>query len=376
MNQHGGKILLIEDSLSSIALIRQVLQQTGYQVYSTTNPLEGLQHAEVDLPELILLDIVLPDIDGFECCRRLKSNPATQNIPIIFVTARVEQEYVTKGFELGAADYLTKPFHPNELLSRVQSQIQIQRSRRLLEQQNLELNQALSTRDKFFSLIAHDLRTPIGIQQAVIAQLLIPGVIEDADQREEFLDILGKSSTQLTKLLDNLLIWATNQVQGVALEPETLTIQILTTDIITLLEPVAAKKSIRLQVNIPPNTSAWAEEQSIATVLRNLISNAIKFSPVNSEIIVTAAEEGEFIKVTVADQGTGIPQELEPRLFLAGEQFSTRGTQGELGTGLGLMLCKDFIQSSEGEIGYQPRPGGGSLFWFTLPMRANSTQVK
>ncbi|MDT8445658.1 MAG: hybrid sensor histidine kinase/response regulator [bacterium] len=368
MPKISGKILLIEDSKPNLALLSRILEQQGHQTVSCQSGVEGLELAASESFDLVLLDIVMPGMDGFEVCRRLKGSPVTRDIPLIFLTAKSSMDDLVQGFELGAADYVTKPYKGPELLTRVENQLRLRRSHQAMFRQNRELNLAVSTRDKFFSLIAHDLRTPIKILHGMVQHLRDPEVLKDRAELDHTLLLLEQSSQQTSQLLDDLLEWAKTQVQGLHATPVELDIHRMVEDICQLLEQLALPKGIQLDNQVEAGLRAWADEQTVATILRNLITNAIKFTPGQGSAKILARLEGQSLWIAVEDQGIGISPENQARLFQLGDQFSTQGTAGEGGTGLGLLLCREFAELNGGKLGFSSTEGQGSLFWFTLPI--------
>lgn len=363
-----GRILLIEDSKPNQALLKRILAPEGHRIEAVGDGASGLEMAATKTFDLILLDVVMPGMDGFEVCRKLKLHPKTRSIPVIFLTAKSEMADLVQGFELGAADYVTKPYQAPELLTRVANQLKLAQAHSQMLDQNRELNLAVSTRDKFFSLIAHDLKAPLQILQGMVEHLRDPEVLEDREDLEHTLSLLSDYSGKTSRLLDDLLDWAKTQLSGLNAVPERLELLRLVESIADLTGRMAEPKNIALEIDIDPGLAVFADERTLATVLRNLINNAIKFSPPNTRTRIYTSIDGPRVWVGVQDQGVGISEENQAKLFLLGEQFSTDGTAGEGGTGLGLLLCKEFAELNKGELGFSSTEGEGSLFWFTVPL--------
>lgn len=236
-----------------------------------------------------------------------------------------------------------------------------------------ELEIANKTKDKFFSIIAHDLKSPISALMNFSNLLLKKHKTYDIEKRETFIKIINDSSIKTLKLLDNLLAWAQSQTGVISFTPEIINISELISEIISLFEEAAENKEIKLILNAEKDLSVDADKNMIETVLRNLISNAIKFTPKKGEITVTSQtirdeKNQKFTEISVKDSGVGIPHEIQSKLFNITENYTTKGTELETGTGLGLILCKEFIEKHSGKIWLESEVEKGSKFIFRIPM--------
>ena len=232
------------------------------------------------------------------------------------------------------------------------------------EQKLKELN---ATKDRLFSIIGHDLRGPIGGFKSLI-QLLISGYdLSNSKQLLEILKVIHKTANSTYDLLENLLEWAKSQQNEIVFNPEKINLKDLVFNILNLFSEVIFNKEINIVNEIPEDQFLVADKNMLSTVLRNLISNAIKFTPNGKSIKISVANMGNNVKISVQDEGTGIREEDLPKLFNSLSPLSTYGTQGEKGSGLGLLLCKDFIERHTGIIEVNSIWGKGSTFSFTLP---------
>jgi two-component system sensor histidine kinase/response regulator len=365
----NAMILLVDDIPENIQILGKILKKKGYSFTVATNgeeTLATLAHQN-PLPDLILLDIMLPDIDGFEICKRLKTNEKTCEIPIIFLTAKTELSDKINGFDIGAVDYITKPFEAVEVIARVQTHIQLKQSKDVIRKYSKDLEKAIATRDKLFSIIGHDLRGPISSVSSLL-KLLKEGEIEK-ETEEDFFRLAIQSVNGTIDLLDNLLYWAKSHQEKIDYNPEFIDIKDIIHDHIAFLQGMADEKRILLKVRIgtSPFTKAFADRNMIAMVMRNLITNAIKFTPEFGEITISFANNAEKNEITITDTGIGIGKEDMDKLFRIDRSIVRRGTNNEKGTGLGLLLCKEFIQKNGGDIWVESEIGKGSSFKFTLP---------
>lgn len=356
-------LLIVDDTPQNLDVARDLLEKEGYQILIATSGEKALKRAEAANPDLILLDIQMPGMDGFQTCEKLKTDKHTKDIPIIFLTAQAETDSVVKGFELGAVDYVTKPFNARELIVRVHTHL----TKNLLQKQ---LQVANASKDKFFSIIGHDLKNPFN---AIIGLLEI--IKEDFDElsgeevKQLVLDI-HSSATKAYKLLENLLHWSRSQLGVLQVVKEEFNVLDMTQKVIAILQQQAANKNISLDFIIDEDLSAYADVSMIDTVMRNLISNAIKYTGENGNISVTAIKSESNIVFSVIDTGVGIDEEIKEKLFSITENISTPGTDDEDGTGLGLILCNEFVRKNGGRIKVSDNPAGGTIFSFSIPVNS------
>ena len=357
-------ILIVDDTPKNIQVLGNILRDKGYSISVATSGKQSLELVKTEEPDLILLDIQMPEMDGFEVCATLKANPDTKEIPVIFLTAMVESEKIVHGFELGAVDYITKPFNAAELIVRVATQIEISQSREKL----VELN---ATKDKFFSIIAHDLRNPfagiIGLSD-IMEIMLLESNGEKPEQLIELTKMIKKSSESALDLISNLMDWAKSQTGGISINPISLTMQYIFSSAFQIVNGNALKKNITIEKSFADNDTVYADNMLVNTILRNLLTNAIKFTHPNGKIIVSALNKDNFLEISVADTGVGIDPKHIHKIFRIDSKFSLLGTNKEKGTGLGLILCKEFVEKQGGTIWVESKLGKGSKFTFTLPL--------
>ncbi len=245
-----------------------------------------------------------------------------------------------------------------------------------LKESEANLRESNVTKDKFFSIIAHDLKSPFN------AMLGFAEILEndfdkyDTAQKKRFINIIYKGLKDTFNLLENLLFWSRSQKGTIDFNPETINLYLLFQKTSELLMLSANNKSIKIQNKIPEHISLEADKAMLTTIIRNLISNAIKFTPDGGEIVIEAKQTKEnrkFVEVSVKDTGVGISAEMQPKLFDIGETTSTKGTNNETGTGLGLILCKEFIEKHGGNISVESEINKGSIFSFTIPCKLGNS---
>ena len=369
INRSDYKILIVDDVVSNVLLLKILLTNEKFQVCTASNGKMCIEVAKAEKPDLILLDVMMPELNGFDTAVILKKDPETLDIPIIFLTALNNPTDLVKGFQVGANDFLTKPFNKEELVMRVKHQIELVAAKRFIVQQNEELKRTISNRDKMYSVIAHDLRSPMASIRMVLN--LAVNVVSPETVGEEIFNLLDKAnreSEETHDLLDNLLKWTKSQTGRLNVVYQDMDLNEVVPGVVDIFQMIAEMKKIHLKyIPCDEQLMVRADNDMIKTILRNLISNAIKFTPEDKGIEVFIKREGDFARVSVQDHGVGIAPERLGSIFKKGE--TTYGTGGEEGSGLGLQLCQDFARKNGGEAYVESVQGEGSTFSFTIPLK-------
>ena len=368
INRSDYTILVVDDVVSNVLLLKILLTKENFKVLTANNGYTCIEIAQNNHPDLILLDVMMPDINGFETAEKLKSDPATADIPIIFLTALNAPSDLVKGFQVGANDFLTKPFNKEELVMRVMRQIQLVFAKRIIESQNAELKRTISNRDKMYSVIAHDLRSPMASIRMVL-NLLVSTISSELIGEELFslLDKANKESEETHDLLDNLLKWTKSQTGRINVVHQNFDISDVLIGIEDIFSLIAENK--KQKINFDKQTGSImvrADKDMLNTVLRNFMSNAIKFTPEGKDIDILVDKQDKFVKVSIRDHGVGISPERIATLFSAGP--TTYGTNNEEGSGLGLQLCQDFARKNGGDVMVESVLGEGSTFSVFVPL--------
>lgn len=372
INRGDYKILVVDDVVSNVLLLKILLTNEGFQVCTANNGDECVKMAKSDNPDLILLDVMMPGISGFDTAVILKKDPETAEIPIIFLTALNNPSELVHGFQVGANDFLTKPFNKEELVMRVMHQIQLVAAKRIIVKQNEELKRTISNRDKMYSVIAHDLRSPMASIRMVL-NLAVNAIQPEVVGTEifELLDKANKESEETHNLLDNLLKWTKSQTGRMNVVYQDFDLNDVIPGVVDIFVMIADTKKIRLDYTpCKEKLVVRADNDMLKTVVRNFMSNAIKFSPEGSVIEISAERENTFAKINIRDHGVGIAQERIDELFQKGE--TTYGTSGEEGSGLGLQLCADFARKNGGDVRVESVLGEGSMFSVLVPLKVEA----
>ena len=370
INPSEYKILIVDDVMSNVLLLKVLLTNEKFAIATASNGRQALEQVEKENPDLVLLDVMMPDMSGFEVAQHLKSNPQTADIPIIFLTALNSTADIVKGFQVGANDFISKPFNKEELIIRVTHQISLVAAKRLILSKTEELQRTIAGRDKLYSVIAHDLRSPMGSIKMVLNMLILNLPSEKIGaEMYELLTMANQTTEDVFSLLDNLLKWTKSQIGKLNVVYQDVDLVEVTDGVIEIFSMVASLKKIRIHEMKPEKMMVNADIDMLKTVVRNLLSNAIKFSKENSEVLVKMEEVDGMAVVSVQDYGCGISEEGQKKLLHTDTHFSTFGTNNEEGSGLGLLLCKDFVVKNGGKLWFTSKEGEGSIFSFSIPVK-------
>lgn len=362
----GSRVLVVDDVPKNLQVVGTMLRNAGYAVMPATSGARALEGIRVQLPDLILLDLMMPEIDGLEGSPLVKADPVTREIPIVFLTASNEMEHLVQGFEAGAVDYVTKPFNPPELLARVRTHIELKLARERLRELNEEKNE-------FMGIVAHDLRNPLGAikgyaemiaEDAGTFRSASPAELNNVRQGLE--DCAGRirnSAERMLEMVQNLLDANRIERGEIHLNLAPTELGHLVSSVIESQRPraVAKQQSLHFQSDGSPIT-ATADSNVMVQVLENLISNAVKYSPPGKTIVVRLKKEESNAICEVQDEGPGLSPEDRKKLFGKFARLSAKPTGGEHSTGLGLSIVKRMIEAMGGRVWCESEPGKGATF--------------
>lgn len=327
-----GVVLVVDDNVKNIQVVGTILTQEGFEVIPATSGLQALQRMEARPPDLVLLDVLMPDMDGFEVCRRLRENPETSSLPVIFVSAANDTGAIVRGLKAGGVDYITKPFNKTELLARVRNQVELKRTRETSAK-------ILHEREKIISMVAHDLKNPLGAIR-FSAQTLAELRPEQKEAACELIQHIVTTCDQVVSFVDRFL---SRRAQEAALERQ-MPVRISTDqirDMITAWQNTARRKRITLDVSAPASPGyIRGDLLSLGQILDNLMSNAVKFSPQGGQISVELLVNARHLVIAIRDEGPGFTESDQARMFQDYMRLSARPTGGESSTGLGLAIAK------------------------------------
>lgn len=370
INPSEYKVLVVDDVISNVLLLKVLLTNEKFKIVTASNGQQALEQVVKEKPDLVLLDVMMPDISGFEVAMRMKESPDMTEIPIIFLTALNSTADIVKGFQVGGNDFISKPFNKEELIIRVTHQISLVAAKRIIVAQTEELRKTIMGRDKLYSVIAHDLRSPMGSIKMVLNMLILNLPSESiGEEMYELLTMANQTTEDVFSLLDNLLKWTKSQIGKLNVVYQDIDMVEVVDGVSEIFTMVASLKKLKITLDMPAErVEVRADIDMVKTVIRNLISNAIKFSNEGSEIVVALREEENMAVVSVKDSGCGIDEENQKKLLHTETHFSTFGTNNEEGSGLGLLLCQDFVIKNGGKLWFASKKGEGSTFSFSIPL--------
>lgn len=406
-----NSILVIDDTPANLQLLTGLLSDCGHEVRAVQDGAFALKSAHTAPPDLIVLDIRMPGMDGYEVCKRLKADERTREIPVIFLSALDDMADKLKGFQVGGVDYITKPFQAQEVLARIETHLTLRNLRRdveeknrqlqdevqwrkqaeeemralndhldagnrQLEQTNQQLLEANASKDAFFSIIAHDLRSPFTSLLGLTQALLEEGSAFPPETLQRMLENLHASAEHTYALLTNLLEWSRLERGYTECHPESLPLKPLVEKNIHLVAHHAEQKQIVLQYRMADNIAAYADLAMIDTVVRNLLSNAVKFTEAGGSIDVAAQAQHDAVDISISDSGIGMDIDTLNALFRIDKKTSQPGTAGEHGSGLGLILCRELVEKNGGSIRVNSVKGQGTTFTFSLPAGRGATKFR
>ncbi len=376
------KILVVDDEPDLETLIKQKFRKKikleEYKFVFAENGRQALQVLDDHEVDLVLTDINMPEMDGLSLLARL--NETDYFLKTVIVSAYGDMENIRTAMNLGAFDFITKPIDFQDLeitmIKTIKHILQLRQTAETLRENDTlkiylsEIQAQKKLKDRFFAIISHDLRGPVssfhGLTQ-VFQMYLEKGKYEELKPTLKEVD---KASTQLSRLLDNLLNWASQELSEIPYNPEVIGVKSMIDELFDGLESTANAKNIKLKNEVDDSLQIWSDLNSTVTIFRNLVHNALKFTNEGGGIRVYGEQIEDQVKLSVADSGVGIPQEKLDSLFVLSDKFSTYGTKGEKGVGLGLQLVNEFTKLNLGELSVESEVNVGTTFHVLLPTKS------
>jgi signal transduction histidine kinase len=365
MEARTGRILVVDDTEANRDLLKEVLELDGNQVLLAADGSEALRAVADQVPDLVLLDVNMPGIDGLEVCRRLRADARTASLPVILVTALAERSHRLEGIAAGANDYLTKPIDRPDLLLRVRNALQLHRLHRELAEQYGKLRELEAMRDGLVHMLVHDLRNPLTgiISYLQLVQQRVRG-LGDAELTED-LDAMGTSVSRLAGMVGDVLDVSRLEARAMPLSLVEWDLRGVAAEAVAWLGP-SEHATVTQHPGDAPVVAA-IDADLIRRVIANLVGNALKFSPRGGEVRVLVAGGSAGTEIRVSDMGDGIPPEFHQRIFEKFGQVKGAGAPSARSSGLGLAFCKLAVEAHGGTIGVESLVGQGSTFVVRLP---------
>ncbi len=341
MTESPPRILIVDDNADNIEILGKMIENAGYYVYLAWNGGQALDTAHNVQPDLILLDIMMPGMDGFETCKKLRASDKTKDIPIIFITAKTDSSDVIEGFELGAVDYVTKPFNATELMARVNTHIALKLHREMVETVSRE-------REELIHILCHDLSNPFCAFTSFIniIQNNYDAFEQNKDELLNHARMTAESGLELINLVRRMRSLDDDNVKL-----SKINLYHMIERSLYMLQDKIAAKNIRIDIHVDRSISVQVEMHSfINSVLNNIMTNALKFSHRGSEILITAKPLNGEILIRIKDRGVGMSQNILNSLFSTKKVISRKGLEGETGTGYGMLLMNKFVTAYGGRM--------------------------
>jgi len=377
----GGYLLVVDDVDANRDLLARRLQRDGYATAQAADGRQALAMIAARAPDLVLLDIMMPVMDGYQVLDTLKASPEWRGIPVIAISAVDELASVVRCIEMGAEDYLTKPFDPVLLRARISASLEKKRLRdrevslyRELQRQYEQLTRLIQLKDDLTHMIVHDLRTPLTSLLTGLLTIESLGGLEALQQELLSMGIHGGQT--LLGMINDLLDISKMESGALVLERVPLCAATVVEAALRQVAPLAREKALRLSAEVAPALPpVTVDEDKLRRTLVNLLGNAVKFTPDGRAITVAAGlcDDGDALVFHVRDTGEGIPRDAFGRIFEKFGQVETRKAGRKLSTGLGLTFCKMAVEAHGGRIWVESELGRGSTFSFTLPLNSSSS---
>ncbi|TRX66250.1 hybrid sensor histidine kinase/response regulator [Carboxylicivirga sp. M1479] len=363
MESSVRNVLIVDDIIDNVKIIESLLlKNERVNTYIATSGEQALGISRNICFDLMLIDVRMPDMDGIETLQKLKSQTPNKDVPVLFLVAKMDKDGISRVFENGGADIIYKPFHYESSLARIKVHLDS-------FNQKIKLKKMLEVRDRFFTVLAHDLRAPftsiLGLSEILHHRF---DQLEHEDRKTQ-LKVLYESSNKAFELLSELLEWGANLKSVMTFNPEQQNLLAIVEECQSILKYLLNEKNISFETSVDKACVVMADQNMLKTILRNFISNAIKFSPQGSTIRVEATEKKNEVEILISDKGIGMDEDTMATIFKMDNVVSNEGTNGEIGYGFGLLICKDYIEQHQGRVWCNSTINQGSDFYFTLPQK-------
>jgi len=358
-------VLVVDDAEANIDILVEVLGD-DFNISVAMDGESALEIVADEKPDLILLDVMMPGMDGYEVCEQLKESEETRNIPIIFLTAMAEEHDEVMGLALGAVDYVTKPFSPELVKSRVKTHLALYKQSRELESSYKRLQRMEELRDNLVHMLVHDMRSPLSVMLMTFNMLKDDLANKLSEDNRQSFDYALSSTEDLIKMVSDLLDISQMESGKMPLEIQPVNVVGIVRNAMEQVRKLAEGINLSLEAD-PEDNLIDCDPKIVDRVVSNLLHNALKFTPVGGSVSITVAYREGDVEVVVSDTGPGIPEEFQDHIF---DKFGqTRESRQHTSSGLGLTFCKMAVETHQGEIGVDSQVGKGSRFWFTLPIQ-------
>ncbi len=364
LNSSAHTVLVVDDNQVNLNLLTTILQEAGYTVITGNNAEEALNLTQTESPDIILLDVMMPDMDGFSLCRKLKQDEIFSDIPVIFLTSLSQKTNIVEGFNAGGHDYIVKPFNRQELLARVRNHIHLHDT--LLENKRLiRLSEDASrSKTEFLASMSHEIRTPLN---SIIGMAEVLAETPLTDEQRNYVSIFRSAGEGLLEIINDILDLSKIEAGQTELEAIDFHLPSLLDSVVSILSVRAAEQKSHIAVHIHPEVphAIRSDPTRLRQILINLVGNAVKFTENGSVEIVVESDSQNTLLFSVKDNGIGIPKEKQELIFESFTQVDSLTTRKYGGTGLGLTICQKLVKIMGGRIWLESLADKGSTFFFT-----------
>ncbi len=360
-----ASILIVDDTIENLRLLVNMLERNGYEARPATSGRQALQAVENAPADLVLLDINMPEMDGFEVCRRLKRRDEMRDIPVLFLSALSSSSDKVRGFEAGGVDYITKPFQVEEVLARVQTHLSLRRARTELAQSYERLRGLEEMRDNLVHMVAHDIRSPLAVVTGTLDLLLVGAMGPLSEKVKEELRAVQHSAREITLRVRDLLDVRRLEDRKMPIERTRCDLVQIASGVRESLTRVTPGRRIDLEAGGPVEVDCDAA--LMQRVFENLVGNGIRHTPREGRVEIVLTSGNGRVRAMVRDEGPGIPAEAREEIFEVFGTVRARAEHTYHSVGLGLAYCKLAVEAHGGTIGVDSGENGGSTFWFELP---------
>jgi two-component system sensor histidine kinase/response regulator len=361
----NANILIVDDTLENLRLLASMLGQQNYEVRPVTNGRQALLAVAQDPPDLILLDISMPEMDGYEVCSRLKADAKAKDIPVIFLTALSDVADKVKAFAAGGVDFITKPFQLEEVHARVRTHLALRRSVRELEQSYARLRELEQLRDDLVHMIVHDMRSPLMVLTGHLTLLRQDGAGSWSEEADSDLRAAVRAAEAVRGLANDLLDVSRLEQGKLELKRERCELAALLREVAGGIGVLDSARAVRIDAS--EAVVVTCDAGLVRRVVENLLSNAVKHTPAGGGIEVALTAAGGRVRVAISDEGPGVPVDMRAKVFEKFGAVTTRRDKRYHSAGLGLAFCKYAIDAHGGAIGIDDHAPTGATFWFELP---------
>lgn len=392
-NMGNSTIMVVDDNPTNLRVLIDYLEESGYETMVAPSGERAIQQLEHAQPDLILLDIMMPGLDGFETCKVFKDDKESKNIPVIFMTALSDTEKKLKGFNMGAVDYITKPFQQEEVLARINTHLIIQRQKKellflnnklsesntkltetniQLSRVNAELTQAIETREKIYSIFSDDIFGSMGSIFGLSGRIVRSAESLLNDTFVKTAVNIQRSASYTQKIFENLMGWIKLQSGAIEPSPDIIPLNKIVDRSIIPMNQQAKEKQITITNTIVENELVFVDENMTDDIFQHLMTNSIKYCVAGDKITISSKNLGDYEEIQIKDTGIGISEENQRKLFKINSTIKEHGTAGEKGAGLGLIICNELVKKLNGKIWITSQLGKGTTTYLTLPKNRRS----